>query len=71
MREKIQVKIINRNTHISPQLETGFNSVDNQKATEIAGNLSYDYIKMLIKHGVLVKNTEKSTDTCEVYDLIY
>jgi len=71
MKEKIQVKIINRATKTTPDLETGINSLDNEKAQQIAGNLSYDYIKILIQRGILVKNESESTENCEVYDLIY
>ena len=71
MKEKVQIKIINEETQVTPQVETSTNSVENKKAIEIAGNLSYDYIKNLINKGELKYNKEESTATCKVYDLIY
>jgi hypothetical protein len=71
MKEKIQVKITFRDTFTLPQLETSVNSIDNQTAKEIAGNLSFEYIKILIKQGILVKNEAESSNITEVYDLVY
>ena len=71
MKEKIQVKITNKDTFTIPQLETGINSISNQKAREFADNLSSEYIKILISQGELVKNEEESTNNSEVYDLVY
>lgn len=42
MKEKIQIKIINEDTLTKPQLETSVNSIDNEKARELAGMLSYE-----------------------------
>jgi len=71
MKEKIQLKIINRATNTVPQLETGIYNSNNETAQQIAGKLSYDYIKILIRRGILVKNESESNEECEVYDLIY
>ena len=71
MKEKVQIKIINEKTYTTPQLETSMYSSDNEKAIEIAGSLSYDYIKNLISKGVLKYNKEESTQNCKIYDLIY
>ena len=71
MEEKVQVKIINEKTYTTPQLETSIYSSGNEKAIEIAGSLSYDYIKNLISKGVLKYNEEESSQNCKIYDLIY
>jgi len=71
MKEKVQVKIVNKDTLTIPQFEIKINSISNQKAREILDNLSYDKIKTLIKQGILVKNEAESTIISEVYDLVY
>ena len=71
MKEKIQVKIINRDTLTIPQFDICINSISNQKIREILDNLSYDKIIILIKQGILVKNKAESTNISEVYDLVY
>ena len=71
MKEKIQIKISNKDTFTIPQLETSINSISNQKAREILDNLTYDKIKILNKQGILAKNKKESTNDSEVYDLVY
>lgn len=71
MKEKIHVRISNFDSSTIPQLETSINSINNHRAKEIAANLSYEYIKILIKQGILVENVEESTNISEIYDLVY
>jgi len=70
MKEKIQVKITKQG-FTAPQLETSINCIETEKAREFAGNLSFEYIKILIQRGILQKNQSESTNSCDVYDLIY
>jgi len=71
MKDKIQVKIVNRESLSIPHYEICNSSISNLKAREILDNLSYDKIKILINQGILVKNKLESTNITEVYDLVY